>query len=440
MEGDKIVPQLKFNKKSHSSTSKRIQKIENSWMMSKHKSQKPKPTRGKQMPIDLLGAKPVPFREELARQALKIIRQPFRVRYLEEVKTVAISVAPVRIDTGGWSDCWWFLENHPGFVCNLALALYSYVVAVVFDRKGEVHYHALDLGAENSGPITEIERQFVHVARDNFPRAFDSRETHIIVNAMAPPKAGLGSSGSVGVSIVALLAHLAQEMKTREELAYLAHRIEHFDLKSESGIQDQVVAALGSGCIEMFEGDFPRFEWRALQFLLGMVDAAEAGLLLVDTGEGRSSAEEHERKIAMIRAGGPEADEALGHIISIAEAARMAAQAFESGNWPGFCEAVGENWSHQVALDSSAETERIRRITNVARRHGAFVKGWGAAGGGVMGVLCPEGRLQRDKIATSLLEGYLPEMGGAGIIPTALAPRGVEVCSFTGDEFRRLTA
>lgn len=390
------------------------------------------------MPIDLLRSNTRSLMLALALQALDIVRMPFKARYLD-IQTIAISQAPVRADTGGWSDCWWFLEKYPGFVCNLALSLYSYVVAVVLKGKGDVPiYHALDIG--DSGALSDLERGFIHEAADNFPKAFDGRETHIIVNSFAPPKAGLGSSGSVGVAIVALLNLLSGGQMSREEIALMAHKIEHFKLGRESGIQDQVAAAFGSSCIEMLEGQFPKFLRSSVDMPPGMVAMIEKLMILVNTGEGRSSSEEHERKIATIRSGGPGADAMLQEIIAMREAARRAAECLRRGDWPGFCEAVGDNWKHQVALDSSAVTDRIERITDLARRHSAMVKVWGAAGGGVMGILCPDGLTQRSSIVRALNGNYLPEMPGAEVITTSLAPRGVEVCTFTQEEIKQLLA
>lgn len=394
------------------------------------------------MVIDTLRTDVVPLEVELARKALEIAREPFPARYLRKVKRIAISRAPVRLDSGGWSDCWWFLDRYPGFVCNLALALYSYVVAIVFDRPGvEPTYHALDLEDESeSGLIRELEGKFVHQAVTHFPGVFDSLETHIIVNTMAPPNAGLGSSGSVGVATVALLSQLAGQKMSRREITVLAHSIEHSEMGHESGTQDQIAAAHGGvSSIEMPQGSFPdKFSWSSLILPPGMEQQVESGLLLVNTGEKRDSRDEHARKIAIIQAGGEGAQEALDHIVAIAEAAKQVGLSFEQGDWAGVCEAFGDNWKHQVALDPRGETDTIKFITRIAQRNGAMVKVGGAAYGGVMGVFCRKGRRQRDEISREIEGKIFPIVEGASFVPTKIATKGVEVCIFTTAELKQL--
>ena len=57
-----------------------------------------------------------------------------------------------------------------------------------------------------------------------------------------------------------------------------------------------------------------------------------------------------------------------------------------------------------------------------------------------MGILCPDGLTQRSSIVRALNGNYLPEMPGAEVITTSLAPRGVEVCTFTQEEIKQLLA
>jgi galactokinase/mevalonate kinase-like predicted kinase len=339
------------------------------------------------------------------------------------------------MDFGGWPDTRFFLEYDWGFLMNIALRLWTYVVIVQMRRPGDYSYYALDL--KDPGMIHQREETFVHQALKALQEKLGPRERHIIVHSLAPPQTGVGTSGSVGVAVIAALDQLINgKSLTPEEIIYLSHYIEWKIMETETGIQDQIAACCGSRRIRCHAKKFPQFKDWPLRFLPEMRQKVEAKSFLVDTGENRSSTKEHERKIAMVERGGKERQNVLSSIRRIRNCGLSAATCFESGSWDNFLNCVDHIWEAQVMLDSSARTDRISQIEDKAKEMGAVIKWFGAGGGGIGGVFCLD-KVDREKVEQEI-DSLVRGMSGARIIPCLVSQTGVEVCSFTPDELEKI--
>ncbi|TSC91665.1 MAG: hypothetical protein CEN92_232 [Candidatus Berkelbacteria bacterium Licking1014_96] len=393
-------------------------------------------TREDNVSVDLLmGSLPMSMEEEMAREAHGLLMLTSQSRWLDPAtESIIVSRAPVRMDFGGWPDTQFFLKYDWGYLMNIALRLWTYVVIVQSRRPGGYVYHALDFKEQ----IHEREETFVHQALEELRSQLSTRERSIIIHSLAPPQTGLGTSGSVGVAVVAALnAVKCGKTMTVEEIVYLAHMIEWLRMESETGIQDQIAAGDGSSVIRCLARKFPQSRWRRLRFLPGMRQRTESSSFLIDTAEVRSSDEEHRRKIRMVERGGSARRNVLDSIRQIRRWGMRAAKSFESGSFEDFCTCVGKIWQAQVQLDPSARTERIMKLEEAAKEMEAVVKWLGAAGGGMGVVLCPRGAGQRREVETEL-EKLVQTMSGARIIPCLVATTGVEVCSFTPEELEEV--
>lgn len=388
------------------------------------------------MSIDLLmGGLPVSVEDEMVQEVHDLLTLTSQSRWLDPAtEKVVVSRAPVRMDFGGWPDTRFFLKYDWGFLMNIALRLWTYVVIIQSRRPGGYVYHALDFKEQ----IHKREKTFVHHAVEELHSQIPYRERSILVHSLAPPQTGLGTSGSVGVAVVAALnAIKCGKTMTVEEIIYLAHMIEWLRMESETGIQDQIAAGDGSSVIRCLAQKFPQSRWRRLRLLPGMRQKVESSSFLIDTAEVRSSDEEHRRKIKMVKRGGEARRNVLDSIRLIRRWGIRAAKSFESGSFEDFCACVDRIWQAQVQLDFSARTERIIKLEEAAKAMEAVVKWLGAAGGGMGVVFCPRGASQRREVEAEL-DKVVQTMSGARIIPCLVATTGVEVCSFTPRELEEV--
>ena len=216
------------------------------------------------MSIDLLmGNLPKSVEDEMVQEVRDLLILASQSRWLDPAtERVVVSRAPVRMDFGGWPDTRIFLKYDWGYLMNIALRLWTYVVIVQSRRPGSYVYHALDFKEQ----IHEREKTFVHQALEELRSQLPTRERSIIVHSLAPPQTGLGTSGSVGVAVVAALnAIKCGKTMTIEEIVYLAHMIEWLRMESETGIQDQIAAGNGSSVIRCLARKFPLSRWRRLR-------------------------------------------------------------------------------------------------------------------------------------------------------------------------------
>jgi D-glycero-alpha-D-manno-heptose-7-phosphate kinase len=152
--------------------------------------------------------------------------------------------APVRIcDNGGWTDSWF---GGPGQVLNIAVTPGVEVSIqatagpdpVVLDVEPFGDRYAIVPGA------TRVCRHpLLEAAIDALPPPEDV-SVEVSVRSAVPAGCGAGTSAAVAVALVGGLAALRHDCLSPLEVAHAAHQLE-VDTLGESGIQDQLSAAIG---------------------------------------------------------------------------------------------------------------------------------------------------------------------------------------------------
>jgi D-glycero-alpha-D-manno-heptose-7-phosphate kinase len=206
-----------------------------------------------------------------------------------------------------------------------------------------------------------------------------------------------------------------------------AHRVEAERLGLQSGVQDQLCAALGG--VNFIEIDaYPE----ANRTELPVPDAAwqelEQRLVLLLLGREHRSSEVHERVIAqLVREG--EDSPALEELRACAVAARDAVLA---GDLEGLGRAMTRNTDAQGRLHGELVSAQAQAVIDIAASHGA--SGWkvnGAGGeGGSLSLLCGPDPERRQSMERALLVAD-PRLR---VVPTCLSHDGLQVWRFTPPE------
>jgi D-glycero-alpha-D-manno-heptose-7-phosphate kinase len=305
--------------------------------------------------------------------------------------------APIRIcDNGGWTDTWF---GGPGRVLNIAVA--PGVEVSIRPTTGpdpvviDVHTFG-DRYPIVPGEPRDARHPLLEAAIDSFPPPRDV-PVEIGVRSAVPAGCGTGTSAAVAVALVGGLARVRSEPLSPRATAYAAHRLEVDILGIQSGIQDQLSAALGG--INYLEVEpFPE----ATVHRLPDWDALSSRLTLVFLGRPHNSSDLHRR---VIEDGGRGAAGVLSRLRDAAQASR---DAVLSRDLDAFGRAMIANTQAQESLHPALVGGDARRMMAMAMAQGAI--GWkvnGAGGnGGSVTILSRSGEakeaLERE---TAVLDG-----------------------------------
>lgn len=221
-----------------------------------------------------------------------------------------------------------------------------------------------------------------------------ARDVSVTVACDVPAGASTGTSASVAVALLAALDALAgRAVRGPVALAAAAHRVEVERLGLQSGIQDQLCAAVGGLCFV----DMPAYPSATVARVAAppaFLDGLGERLLLVYLGRPHRSSAVHEQVIAALG----EDTSPLEPLRALAVRARDAALA---GDLAAYGRALSDNTAAQADLHPALVGPPARAVIDAARTGGAL--GWkvnGAGGdGGSLAVLAGDGR---DRLAGAL--------------------------------------
>ena len=297
----------------------------------------------------------------------------------------AHAAAPVRLDfAGGWTDVAPFATREGGAVVAAAISLRVHVN--VLPGGDSIHLIADDLEARlELGPRGAKHGAMRLPLLEHGVRLLPVGNATVVTRSDAPRGSGLGTSGSLGVAIVAALLHARGESAGPLELAERAWRLEAVEAGHPGGKQDQYMAALGGFQSLAFEGDEVRADPIAVD--TGFAELLRAGIVLCYTGVSRVSGETISRVMQAYEQGDPGVTGALAGLRECAVRMReaiMAADAAQVGR------VLDDNWRHQQGLDGGMCTPLMARLEAAARSAGAIgAKAAGAGAGGSMFFLAP---------------------------------------------------
>jgi D-glycero-alpha-D-manno-heptose-7-phosphate kinase len=285
------------------------------------------------------------------------------------VQSVIEASVPVRIcDIGGWTDTWF---GGPGRVLNIAVSPGVEVRIgstpgpdpVVLDVATFGDRYPIVPGASRVARHPLLEAAIDACAPpENLP-------VEVRVRSAVPAGCGTGTSAAVAVALLGALAAIRSTHLSPPEVAYAAHRLEVDVLGVESGIQDQLCAALGG--INYLEIDpYPEAAVHALPAW----DELSARLTLVFLGRGHDSSGVHRQVIEDVGQRGS------GALSRLRDAAASARRAVLARDLDAFGRSMIANTEAQASLHRDLVGVEARRVIEIAGVLGAI--GWKVNGAG----------------------------------------------------------
>jgi D-glycero-alpha-D-manno-heptose-7-phosphate kinase len=344
------------------------------------------------------------------------------------------SRAPVRIDlAGGWTDVAEFCEKTPGAVVNVAIDLCSTATVLARisreaagDRGWRLHSRLEDESVEIYSADFDIYIEAKRVADLEYDGNVDLVKAALkemglaggftlITESTAPPGSGLGTSASLGVTLLGALGKYAGKALLPSETAELASSIERNRLGIRGGKQDHYASALGG--LEFMEFRGHDVKPSHLVTSRSVLRELESNLVLIYTGKSRLSGDIHQRVSDAYHSGRGATHEAIEEMKQIA---REMKDALILGDLDLTGPLMSRNWECQKALHPDVTNPQINELFELAVRNGATGgKACGAGGGGCLVFLCGPHDTHRVKRA-------LREVEGVQILPVRIDSRGLE--------------
>jgi D-glycero-alpha-D-manno-heptose-7-phosphate kinase len=303
---------------------------------------------------------------------------------------VLIARAPVRISFGGGgTDLPVYYKRYGGMVVSTTINYYVYTILARGNQE-TVQIISADYRSLCQRPICE---DLIWDGDLHLPKAityyFNIRDgANIFLASQVPPGTGLGSSGSVAVSMIKALAFWCGLDMGPAEVAELACYIEIEKMEMPVGKQDQYAAAFGGlNCIT-FSRDGVTVE--PLQISPETRDALQRGLMLFFTGVSRQSSTILRRQSAA-----SERDDraTIRRLRAIKELGLEIRTALEQGDLEAFGNLLHRSWMEKRQLTEGITNSFLDQCYQTAREEGAIGgKVTGAGGGGFMMLYCPEDR------------------------------------------------
>lgn len=301
-----------------------------------------------------------------------------------------ITRAPVRISFGGGgTDLPDYYEQYGGMVVSTSINYYIYTI-LTSGQPDDVQIVSADYRALCQRPTCE---DLIWDGDLQLPKAivyyFNVRGgMDIFLASQIPPGTGLGSSGSVAVSMIKALAFWCGLDLSPAETAELACYIEIERMGMPVGKQDQYAAAFGGLNTISFSADGVTVE--PLDLSTETRQALEKGLMLFFTGTSRQSSTILRRQQKASR---QKDRETLDRLAAIKELGQQIRVALKQDDLEQFGELLHRSWLQKRGLAEGITNPFLDDCYRTAREQGALGgKITGAGGGGFLMLFCPEER------------------------------------------------
>ena len=323
--------------------------------------------------------------------------------------------APLRLSfCGGGTDVSPYPEEHGGMVLSATINQYAYA-SLRPRRDSRVTLASLDY---------DVVAKYDHPRRMKFDGNLDlikavvrsfrvGRGADMWVHSDAPPGSGLGSSSTLVVALIGVIAEWLGRPLSSYEVAELAYTIERVDMKLAGGRQDQYAASFGGFNFIEFHRDSTLVN--PLRIRPEVIAELEYRLLLCYMGQTRQSAQIIERQVESYREGKSKTVEALHRLK--AETLEMK-RALLVGDVDAMGELLHQAWENKKRLDHAISNSKIDELYQLARKEGAIGgKMPGAGGGGYFLLLT---RFDRKHRVAAALEKH-----GGQVVPFQFERRGL---------------
>ena len=313
---------------------------------------------------------------------------------------ILITRAPVRISFGGGgTDLPAYYERHGGLVISTAISHYVYTILTP-GWPGGVQIISADYRALCQRPTCE---DLIWNGDLRLPKAITyyfnlCDGLTIFLASQIPPGTGLGSSGSVAVSMIKALAFWCGLDLGPAQVAELACYIEIEKMGMPVGKQDQYASAFGGlNCITFSRSGV---HVEPIRVPAGTRETLEKGLMLFFTGTSRQSSTILRRQKTASQQGDRSTIYRLDAIKDLGLGIRAA---LEQGDLEEFADLLDQSWTQKRQLTEGITNPFLDQCYQAAREHGALGgKVTGAGGGGFLMLFCPEG--QQEEV-TEVLTG-----------------------------------
>jgi D-glycero-alpha-D-manno-heptose-7-phosphate kinase len=268
-----------------------------------------------------------------------------------------------------------------GAVVGAAIDKFVYVIVKErFDEKIYLNYSRKEI----VDTVDELQHELV---REAMRLTGVTKGVEITTLADVPSEgSGLGSSSAVTVGLLQALWTYQGEIRTAEQLAAEACRIEIETLGRPMGVQDAYFSAMGGLCQFTFGPNDPaRIAWQRLRLPLERVNQLSHNLLLFYTHRTRKSATILGPQVRNI-------PDRMAVLDGLRDLAYEAYRCLEAGELDRFGRLLDEGWRLKTQMADGITDKGIDQVYAAALDAGALGgKVAGAGGGGFLLLYCPLG-------------------------------------------------
>lgn len=317
--------------------------------------------------------------------------------------------SPVRISFGGGgTDLPSYYERFGGAVLSTAINKHFYTV---LEKRGDGKIQIISADLRTVETWQDIARMDVRGNALEIPLAVLKEfgcdvSVNLFLASEIPPGTGLGSSASVCVNLVKILATYNHISLSKYELAERAFYIARNVLCRPVGKQDEYASAFGGLNFISFRQDGSTHV-ESLKLDPDLVRELQSSLLLFFTGAAHHSwTILEEQETSTLRTGSRTVD-SLHELQKLVEPMKAALLA---GELRDFGLLLHEGWEIKKRLSSKVSNVRINEMYETALRNGAVGgKITGAGGGGFLLLFCEQQHHQ--SVRNALVEIGAREMG-----------------------------
>lgn len=305
-----------------------------------------------------------------------------------------ISRTPYRISFfGGGSDYPEWSRVHGGAVLSTAIDKYCYISCRYLPPFFEHRFRILYSLNETVNRIEDIQHPAVRGALQEFKI---TRGLEIHHDGDLPARSGMGSSSAFAVGIIHALHALEGRMRSKEQLAREAIRLEQEILRETVGSQDQIAAAYGGFNGIRFHPD-GTFTVQPVYLPEVRLREFKSHLLLFFTGLSRNASEIATKVVGEF----PRHEAGLGRLVRMVDEAQ---EILAHGDIGDFGHLLDEAWQIKRSFSPVITTSAVDEAYALARQAGATGgKLLGAGGGGFLLIFAPPSRRHHVQKALSHL-------------------------------------
>lgn len=365
--------------------------------------------------ILLSGVNSLPILDEKGR----VVNVEFRTERVKEKNfPVVRGRAPLRISlAGGGTDMPHFFEKYGGVVISSTIDKYCY---------GTMIKRADNKIIIDSDVTPEKEITVSSVSELKYDGKFDLIKAiiklinpdfgfELYLHNDIPPGRGLGSSASLSVLVISLLAKLQNKTYDEYKIADIAYRAEREELGIRGGWQDQYAAAIGGFNFMEFSKDktlvYP------LRIKKEVINELNEHMLLCYVGQEHLSNDIHKSSEENLNR---DEEKILHNLNRIKEIALETKECLLTNNLEKIGGLLHESWENKRKLGSKVSNPKIDELYETGLKNGAYGgKLLGAGGGGY--ILFFHSPKKRNQLANALRNA------GGGIMNFNFESEGVDV-------------